>query len=225
MLTLRHWVLVIGGAGLFAGLPLSDALACDDDRFPCPIVSETPAQETASPARPPRKKVSQPARQKAHAKAERSAPRAAARTTASKPAVQEQAANSIPQKAAEAVPAMVASSLADQSANEESQNDSRLATAATAWPILRDTDGAGANSSEANSVDATEAAKANTVQLVGSNEVNELDQIAIARESSWNTYLMLVLGAALAAASSIWFLPRLISPDAGNTSGAASQRL
>ena len=221
MLTLRHWVLVIGGAGLFAGLPLSDALACDDDRFPCPIVSETPAQETASPARP-RKKVSQPARQKAHAKAERSAPRAAARTTASKPAVQEQAADSIPQKAAEAVPAMVASSLAEQSANEESQNDSRLATAATAWPILRDTDGAGANSSEANSVDATEAAKANTVQLVDSNE---LDQIAIARESSWNTYLILVLGAALAAASSIWFLPRLISTDAGNTSGAASQRL
>ena len=169
MLTLRHWVLVIGGAGLFAGLPLSDALACDDDRFPCPIVSETPAQETASPARPaPRKKVSQPARQdeKAHA-----TPRAAARTKASKPVVQEQVADSIPQKAAEAVPAMEASSLADQSANEEGQNESRLATAATAWPILQDTDGAGANSSEANSVDATEAAKATTVQLVVSNEV------------------------------------------------------
>ena len=51
-------------------------------------------------------------------------------------------------------------------------------------------------------MDATEAEKANAVQVVHPTEVNELDRAAAAvpAESSWITYLQLILGAALAAA-------------------------
>jgi hypothetical protein len=100
MLPLRTLAIVITGAGLFAGLPLTGAQACDDDRYPCPVRSQSSTQETADePAQPapspqPQKKVNPAARpnEKAHAKRERETPRAAARTKASKPAVQEQAA-------------------------------------------------------------------------------------------------------------------------------------
>src|SRR5262249_50959564 len=64
MLTLRTLAIVITGAGVFAGLPLTGAQACDDDRYPCPIrVQETadaPAQ--AAPSAQPQKKASHAAR-------------------------------------------------------------------------------------------------------------------------------------------------------------------
>jgi hypothetical protein len=237
MLTLRTLAIVITGAGAFAGLPLTDAQACDDDRYPCPVVSETSTQETAdAPARPapsakPRKKVNHPARpdEKVHAKVEREAPRASARPKASKPAVREQAADSVPQKAAEA-PAVAPSSRADQSLNDESRtlnaesrNESLVATAATAWPVLPNTDGAGVSAQAATGVDTTQAPKANAVQVVDSNEVNELDRAAAVTapaESSWITYLLLTLGAALAAASAMWFLSRLTSMYARRGAGS-----
>src|SRR6266576_3940209 len=118
MLTPRTFAIVITGAGLLAGLPLTDAWACDDDRYPCPVRSQTLTQETADapaeianpPARPtpsakPQKKVSHPARsnQKAQAKGERQTPRADIRAKVSKPAVQEQAGY-IFQKAAKVSP-------------------------------------------------------------------------------------------------------------------------
>jgi hypothetical protein len=45
-------------------------------------------------------------------------------------------------------------------------------------------------------------------RLVDPNEVNELDRAAeaVQAESSWGSYLSLLLGAALAAASAMWFL-------------------
>ena len=60
-------------------------------------------------------------------------------------------------------------------------------------------------------MDATEAEKANAVQVVDPTEVNELDRAAAAvpAESSWITYLQLILGAALAAASAMWFFSRM----------------
>jgi hypothetical protein len=223
MLTLRTLAIVITGAGVFAGLPLTNAQACDDDRYPCPVSSQTSTEETAdAPAQPapsaqpqkksaqPQKKVNQPARpnEKVQAKREREAPRAAAPAKMSKPAVQEQAADSISQKAAEAAPAVVPSSRADQPLNDESRDQTLVATAAAAWPVLPNTEDAGA------SVDATEAGKANAVQVVDPNEVNELDRAAAATvpaESSWITYLLLILGAALAAASAMWFFSRMTS--------------
>src|SRR5258708_10769543 len=159
MLTLRTLSIVITGAGVLAGLPLTDARACDDDRYPCPprleaLTQETadaPTQETAdAPTQPaplaqpqktsaqPQKKAKQPAGQneKAHAKREQEAPRATARAKGDKPAVQEQAADSISPKPAEAAPTVVPSSGADQPLNAESRNENLIPTAAAAWPII-----------------------------------------------------------------------------------------
>src|SRR5262249_26102737 len=68
------------------------------------------AQPKKTPAQP-RKKAKQPAgkNEKAHAKREQEAPRATAPAKGDKPAVQEQAADSISQKPAEAAPTVVPS--------------------------------------------------------------------------------------------------------------------
>jgi hypothetical protein len=118
--------------------------------------------------------------------------------------VQEQAADSISQKPAEAAPTVVPSSREDQPLNAESRNENLVATAAAAWPIIPNTEGTGAGGAAAN---------ANAVQLVDPNEVNELDRAAetAQAESSWSTYLLLLLGAALAAASAMWFFLRMAS--------------
>ncbi len=214
MRTLRTLAIVITGAGLFAAVPLTNAQACDDDRYPCPVRSQTSMQETAdapaqaAPSAQPQKKANRPARpnENAHAKREREAPRATARAKVSKPAVQEQAADP--------APAVVPSSRADQPLNEEGRGKSLVATAGTPWPVLPNTEDAGSSAPAAAGVDAAEAGKANAVQLVDANEVNELDRAAAAAvpaESSWITYLLLILGLALAAVSAIWFLSKITS--------------
>src|SRR5215471_14822993 len=229
MMTLRTLAIVITGAGLFAGLPLTDARACDDDRYPCPVRSEpltqeiadAPAETADAPAPPkpsaqPRKKVNNSARphEKAQAKGEREAPRAGGRAKVSKPAVQEQAADSTSQKASEASPATVPSAPADQPLNDQSRSESLLATAATLWPVLPNTEGAGDSAPGAMGVDTTEAAETNAVQLVDPNEVNDLDRAAATTapaESPWHSYLLLILGIPLAAALAIWFFVKMAS--------------
>jgi hypothetical protein len=126
--------------------------------------------------------------------------------------VQEQAADSISQKAAEGAPTVVPSSREDQPLNAESRNENLVATAAAAWPIIPNTEGTGAGRAAAN---------ANAVQLVDPNEVNELDRVAetAQAESSWSTYLLLLLGAALAAASAMWFFLRMASIFARRAAG------
>jgi hypothetical protein len=228
MMTLRTLAIVITGAGLFASLPLTDAQACDDDRYPCPVRSQSLTQETAdapaetagAPARPtpsaqPRKKVnnSAPPNEKAQAKGEREAPRAAGHAKVSKPAAQERAADSASQKASEATPAAVPSTRVDQPLNDESRSENLVATAATPWPVLPNTEDAGGSAPGAMGVDTTEAAKTNAMQLVDPNEVNELDRaVATAlAEPPWSRYLLLILGVALAAASAIWFFIKMAS--------------
>ena len=183
---------------------------------PQPGPSAQPQKTSAQP----RKKAKQPAGQneKAHAKREQEAPRATAPAKGDKPAVQEQAADSISQKPAEAAPTVVPSSRADQPLNAESRNENLVPTAAAAWPIIPNTEGAGAGGAAA---DTTEAANANAVQLVDPNEVNELDRVAetAQAESSWSTYLLLLLGAALAAASAMWFFLRMASIFARRAAG------
>src|SRR5215831_16162623 len=232
MLTLRTLAIVITGAGVFAGLPLTGAQACDDDRYPCPmrVPQETAdAPIAAAPSAPPQKKASHPARStaKAQAKPEREAPRAAARAKPIKPAAQEQAAEPISQKGAEAAPAMVASPAmvaapamvpppADQSLNDASRGESPVAAAATAWPARPATEGAGTGAPAAPSADTTNAVTS-PAQVVDPNEVNDLDRAAAASapaESSWLTYLLLILATALAAASAFWLFFRTASPFA-----------
>src|SRR5437763_11471589 len=127
MRTLRNFAIVITGAGLIAGVPLTNVQACDDDRYPCPVRSQTAAQETANtPAQPaqssqPKKRVTQsPAKnEKADAKPKRDVSRAAARTKVNKPAAQEQAAAAIAQTATGAAPPAPPSSRAEQPCIEE----------------------------------------------------------------------------------------------------------
>jgi hypothetical protein len=231
MFTLRSLAIVLTGAGVFAGLPLTNAQACDDDRFPCPVVSEAAPQETAAPAQP-RKKANHPARpdKKAQAKVERAAsratvqaeaPRAATRTKASKPAVQEP---SISQDAAEAAPAMVPEPPADQALKKESRNEGLVAAAGTVWPALPNAEGAGAEAATASGpaqAAPANAVPANAMQVTGA-KVHELDHAAAASHtgmSSWMIYLLLVLGAALAAASAIWFLFQMMFMYARRTAG------
>src|SRR6478736_9969620 len=155
---LRTFAIVIAGAGILASLPLTNARACDDDRYPCPIRSEALIQETVqapdqlAPDQPqkksaqPQKKAKQPAstNEKAHAKRDREAPRTPAGAKVSKPAVPEQAPDAVSQKALEAAPAAVASPRADeQPLNDESRGGSLLATAGTAWPVSPTQDAAG----------------------------------------------------------------------------------
>ena len=220
MLTLRTLAIVVTGAGVFAGLPLTDARACDDDRYPCPVRLEALTQETADVPTPPalsaqpQKKAKQPAgpNEKAHAKREREAPQATARAKVSKPAVQEQTTDSVSQKAQEPNPAVVPSPRADEPRNGERWDERLVTTAGTAWPVLPNTEGAGVSAPGATGGEPTETANANTMQLVDPNEVNDLDRAAaatVSTESSWSTYLLLILGAALAAASAMWFFAKM----------------
>ena len=234
MLSLRTLAIIISAAGIFAGLPFTDARACDDDRYPCPPRLEASTQETSdAPTQPaplaqsqkksaqPQKKVKQPAGQneKAQAKRDREALRAATRAKVSKPALQEQV-DSLSQKVAEVAPAVVPSSRANQPLNDTTLDENLVATAVTAWPVLPNVEAADASAPEATAVD-SEAAKANAVQLVDPNEVNELDRVAetAQAESSWSTYLLLLLGAALAAASAMWFFLRMASIFARRAAG------
>ena len=155
----------------------------------------------------PQKKVKQPAGQneKAQAKREREALRAATRAKVSKPALQEQAPDSLSQKVAEVAPAVVPSSRANQPFNDTTRNENLV----TAWPVLPNVEAADASAPEATAVE-SEAAKANAVQLVDPNEINDLDRAAaVPAETSWITYLLLILGSALAAASAVWFFSRM----------------
>ena len=159
-------------------------------------------------------KVKQPAgqNQKAQAKRDREALRAATRAKVSKPALQEQAPDSLSQKVAEVAPAVVPSSRANQPLNDTTLDENLVATAVTAWPVLPNVEAADASALEALEATAvdSEAAKANAVQLVDPNEINDLDRAAaVSAETSWITSLLLILGAALAAASAVWFFSRM----------------
>src|SRR5262245_38953943 len=99
MLTAGKLAIVAAAAGALAGMPLSKAQACDNDRFPCPIVSEAPTQNSAdaAPAAPAQqsKKKPTPAAQQGEkpssAKVERDTAQAPPRPKPSKHTGQDQA--------------------------------------------------------------------------------------------------------------------------------------
>jgi hypothetical protein len=202
MPTLRTLAIAMAGAGMLASVSVTGARACDNDRYPCPIVPQ--AQEVAgaaakSPA-PSRKKPTHAARQddKARAKTEQDAAQGASRAKATPSAGQEQAIISNPQKAADPARAL---------SNEVDRNESPVAAAAAAWLVLPP--GAGTGPQASSGDEAIPAAPANDVRVVDPNEVNELDLAAasaVPAQSSWLSYLLMTLGAALAAASTVRFL-------------------
>ena len=211
MLTLRSLAIAMAGAGVLAGLSVTSAQACDNDRYPCPVVAQ-PQEAADAAARPPqsRKKASRAARhdekaradEKGRAKAERQAAQAPSQTNPATPAAPEQAAASGARKAQGIVPAL----------NEEvGRNESPVAAAAAAWLVLPDSAGTGAQGAAgqqgASGDDAAPTVPASGVKIVDANEVNELDLAAApaAPAQSWLGYLLATLGAALAAASTVRF--------------------
>jgi hypothetical protein len=101
------------------------------------------------------------------------------------------------QKAAEAGLAAVAAAPADH----ESRGERLVTTAATAWPVSPNSEGAGGVTA-ANVVEAA----SNPVQLIDPKQSNEVNRVAAATyQPSWIAYLVLLLAAALVAASTaIW---------------------
>jgi hypothetical protein len=211
MLTLRSLAIAMAGAGVLAGLSVTQAQACDNDRYPCPVVAQ-PQEAPDAAARPqPRKRASRAARrdENARAKAERRASQGPSQTNAAAPVAQEQAADSGSKKAGGLVATLN---------DEVGRNESPVAAAAAAWLVLPDTASAGAQGAagERNAAaervaageEATPTVPANGVKMVDPNEVYELDLAAtpaVPAESSWLGNLLVTLGAALAAASTIRF--------------------
>jgi hypothetical protein len=189
MLTLRSLAIAMAAAGVLAGLPARSAQACDNDRYPCPVVAQPQEADAAVRSPQSRKKASRAAPQdeQARAKGERQTSQAPSQTN---PAAQEQAANAASRKV---VPAR----------NEEAGHDE--------GPGAADAAGTQAAAGEPNALrdDATPTVPASGVKMVDPNEVNELDLAAAPTtpaESSWLSSLLATLGAALAAASTVRFL-------------------
>src|SRR5262249_26092935 len=136
--------------------------------------------------------------------------------------VREQTTDSVSQKAQEANPSVVPLPRADEPLNDERRDERLVTTAGTAWPVLPNTEGAGVSAPGATGGEPTQTANANAVQLADPNEINDLDRAAaapVSTESSWSTYLLLILGAALAAAWAVWFFAKMIPAHAGREAG------
>jgi hypothetical protein len=192
MPTLRTLAIAVTGAGILAGLTTA-ARACDNDRYPCPIVSPAPDAAEA-PAKPARKKASRAARQddKSRAKSERQASHESSRAKAIAPA--EQPIISAPQKAPDS-PAALNNAVDRESPAAAAGVVSPNTAAAAAEPVAAAETAAAPSTSE--------------VKVVDPHELNELDLAATSTppaQSSWLSYLLMTLGGALAAASGLRFL-------------------
>jgi hypothetical protein len=182
MPTPRRLAALIAGATVLASLSASPVQACDNDRYPCPVVAQTQNTPEATAKSSSRKKTTHTARQeKARAKSEAQTAGSSSKTAA-KPAS--------------------ASILNEQIDRKESQ----VSAAAAAWLV-----GTNAGETAAQpgiGDDAAPAVPANAVQLVDPHEPNELDLAAASpppAQSSWLSSLLATLGAALAAASALRF--------------------
>jgi hypothetical protein len=100
------------------------------------------------------------------------------------------------QKAVEAGLAALAAAPAD----DESRGESLVTTAATAWPVSPNSEDAG-GATAANVVEAA----SNPAQLIDAKQSNDLNRVAAATyQPSWIAYLLLLLGALVAASTTIW---------------------
>jgi len=193
--------IAIAALGVLSSVPVTGARACDNDRYPCPIMSQT--QDTvAAPPAPSRKKASRAAQQdeKPRAKPEGEASGTNSRPTkANPPPAQEQASVSGPQKSEDPAPTVA-------------REEEAPVAAANAGAGARAT--AGGEAPPVAAANEPPGAAANEVRVVDPNELNELDLAAAnavaagaagAAGSSWLSYLLMTLGGALAAASTVRF--------------------
>jgi hypothetical protein len=214
MFTLRKGAIV--SLGMFAGVGINAAQACDNDRFPCPVVSETVTQETAAaPAEPvqvarPPKKASQSARPatKPQPTAEQSIPRAnsreaapAARTT-NKTAPPKQRTVPSPKNDFPSETAISASTIVQPPASDEppkEANQAVVAAAGAVWPTPPAIDSA--SESTATVVEATQPASEQTAQLSNGSDLS----------GKWSmfSYLLMIVSGILAVMSALWLLPRM----------------
>ena len=150
MFTLRKGAIV--SLGVFAGVGMNTAQACDTNRFPCPVVSEAVTQETAAaPAEPVQ--VAQPPKKASTARpgikpqptAEQSMPRAksreaapAARTTSKTAPPKQQSApspkNDLPSETGISASTIVQPAASDEPPKEA--NKAVVAIAGAAWPTF-----------------------------------------------------------------------------------------
>jgi hypothetical protein len=213
MFTLRKGAVV--SLGMFAGVGINAAQACDNDRFPCPVVSEALTQETgASPAEPvqaaqPPKKANQSARPttKPQPKAEQSTPRAknseaapAARTT-SKTVPPKQRTAPRPTNDLPSETAISASTIVQPPASDEPPKDVNKAVVAAAgavWPTLPNIDSTPVTTAT-NVEEATD--QGGTVQIDSGSVLT----------GNWPmfSYLSLILSGVLAVMAAFWLLPRM----------------
>src|SRR5262245_32871320 len=219
MVTARNLAIVATAAGMLAGMPWSKAQACDNDRFPCPILSEAPGQDSAdaAPVAPPqqsKKKPTQAAQQgekPASAKGERDNAQAAAR-----PPSKQSGQDNAKRAARPGKPAP------HEQANAAGAPPVPAVQIASPVPVIPEqlhnaaTDRANAEGASRTpgppSFNAQHVAAAGDFKLAERNEVNLTDAV----ESSWLTYVLVLVGAALGAAMTVrWFL---------NTRGAARAR-
>jgi hypothetical protein len=214
MSTLRSLAIAVTAATVLAALPSTNVRACDDDRFPCPLVE---TQETADA---PSRVAPQPRKKATRAAPRNEKPRAKVEQTRREPEAKGVAA--VPNAVAPASPEHAADSgshkqpaLALPLNEEVDRNESPVAAAAAAWLVLPKAEGDGAQAGadqtaadEGTTVAASaDGSPAADVQLVDPNEVNELDLAAAPApaQTSWLGYLVMTLGAALAAASTVRF--------------------
>jgi hypothetical protein len=215
MFTLRSGAIVVT-LGMFAGVGINSAQACDNDRFPCPVVSEAVTQDTvAAPAEPvqvaqPPKKASQSARPatKPEPKAEQNMPRTksreatpAARTT-SKTAPPKQRTAPSPKNDLPSETAISASTIVQPPASDEppkEANQAVVAAAGAVWPTPPAIDSA--SESTATVVEATQPASEQTAQLSNGSDLS----------GKWSmfSYLLMIVSGILAVMSALWLLPRM----------------
>jgi hypothetical protein len=162
MLTLRTLAIAVAAAGVLAGLPARSAQACDNDRYPCPVVAQPQEADPAVQSPPSRKKASRaaPHDEKARAKTERQTSQAPPQTN---PVAQEQAANTASRKGRGVVPAR----------NEEvGRNQSPAAAAASLVRSGAAGTGAQGAAGEQNALtdDATPTFPARGVKIVDPND-------------------------------------------------------
>ena len=214
MHTLRCLAVATTATGLLTGLPLSNALACDNDRFPCPIVSDAPetteAPAKSEPAAAARKKATKPRRVRMSVR------RISATRHGRRPNEKQHVLPLVPRRSSRRcrsrrrIPAPVAAPVVQAPAPVERNDNPAPAWSAqpSVAPATTNVDGA----QIAGPAEATAPALASPVATVDPNEVNELDLVVGPTpapgpaELSWIKYLLASLGAALAAASTVRFL-------------------
>jgi hypothetical protein len=212
MFTLRKGAIV--SLGMFAAVGINPAQACDNDRFPCPVVSETVTQETvAAPTESvqvaPPKKASQSARPatKPPPKAEQSTPRAKSREepvarTTSKTAPPKQRAAPSPKNDLPSETAISASTIVQPAASDESlKNQAVVAAAGAAWPTLPTIDSTPVTTPAIAEESHPATDHANAVKISNGSVLT----------GNWSmfSYLFLVLSGVLAVMAALWLLPRM----------------